>query len=39
MTVEEARRLLQRVRDRERQRRLEQARQEASGMAPTGKDW
>ncbi len=39
MTAEEARRMLQAVRDRARKRRLEQAQREATGMAPTGRDW
>jgi hypothetical protein len=39
MTKQEAERLLQAVRDRERQRRLAKQQREGSGVAPTGKDW
>ncbi|MCH2149442.1 MAG: hypothetical protein MK095_08425, partial [Phycisphaerales bacterium] len=39
LTEEEAQRLLQSVRDKERQRRMKQAEAERSGNPSTGKDW
>jgi hypothetical protein len=39
MTREEARRLLQMVRDKERQRREELARRQAARQPPVAKDW
>ena len=39
LTAEEAQRLLQSVRDKERQRRMEKAEAERAGTPITGKDW